>query len=60
MAVARGQRRVFLDDQPTAAHEHAAALFEELAGARGVNYTRAPSGRLLRLVGRARRTPCAH
>jgi len=53
-------RRVFLADQSAAAHEHAAALFAELAGPRGVDYSGAPSGWLLRLVRRARRHRCAH
>jgi hypothetical protein len=36
-------RRVFLDDQAAAAREHAAALFAEMAGDRGVDYSRTPS-----------------
>jgi hypothetical protein len=53
-------RRVFVADQADAAHEDAAALFAELAGARGVDYTRQPSGWLLRLVKQARRHRCPH
>lgn len=53
-------RRVFLDDQSAAAHEHAAALFAELAGPRGVDYSQRPSAWVLRLVRRARRNRCAH
>lgn len=53
-------RRVHLADQSAAAHEHAAALFARMAGARGVDYTQTPSPWVLRLVRRARRNRCAH
>lgn len=53
-------RRVFLDDQAAGAHEEAAGLFARMAGVRGVDYSRAPSGWVLRLVRRARRNRCAH
>lgn len=53
-------RRVLLDDQAAGAHEEAAELFARMAGARGVDYSRTPSGWVLRLVRRARRNRCAH
>jgi hypothetical protein len=53
-------RRVFLNDQAAAAHEHAVALFAGMAGTRGTDYSRTPSAWLLRLVRRARRNRCAH
>jgi hypothetical protein len=53
-------RAVFLGDQAAAARDHAAALFAELAGDRGTDYSRTPSAWLLRLVRRARRNRCAH
>ena len=36
-------RRTFLEDQAAVAREYAAALFVEMAGVRGVDYTRTPS-----------------
>lgn len=53
-------RRVFLADQARAAQEDAARLFAEMAGARGVDYDRAPSAWVLRLVRRSCRNRCAH
>jgi len=55
-------RRLFLAGQSAAAHAHAhaAILLAEMAGARGVDYSRTPSGGLLRLVRDARRNRCAH
>lgn len=53
-------RRVFLEDQAAAAREHAMTLFAEMAGPRGTDYSGAPSGWLLRLVRRARRSRCVH
>jgi hypothetical protein len=51
---------VHLADQAAGAHEEAAELFARMAGARGVDYSRAPSPWVLRLVRRARRNRCAH
>lgn len=52
--------RLFVEDQVAAAREHAASLFAELAGARGVDYSRRPSSWVLQLLRRARRNPCSH
>lgn len=53
-------RAVFLDDQSAAALEDASALFADMAGARGVDYSRRPSSWVLRVVRQARRHRCAH
>ena len=53
-------RRTFLDDQRAAAAEEAALLFTRMAGARGVDYSRRPSGWVLRLLRRTRRNRCVH
>lgn len=53
-------RRVFLADQSAGAHEEALELFARMAGGRGVDYSRAPSPWVLRLVRKARRTRCSH
>jgi hypothetical protein len=53
-------RRVHLADQAAGAHDEATELFARMAGPRGVDYTRAPSPWVLRLVRRARRNRCAH
>lgn len=53
-------RRVFLADQAAGAHEEALELFARMAGARGVDYSRAPSPWVLRLVRRARQMRCTH
>jgi hypothetical protein len=47
-------------DRAAGAHEEAAELFARMVGGRGVDYSRAPSPWVLRLVRRARRIRCAH
>lgn len=52
--------RRFREDQAEAAREDATAVFADMAGARGVDYSQRPSGWVLRLVRQSRRHRCAH